>query len=52
MCASKTTSFTPRGGGGSFCRRLFVAINRTFKFAYAQLPGTADKMTVAQFVRI
>jgi hypothetical protein len=31
--------------------RLFVAIDRTSKFAYAQLHETAGKMAVAQFLR-
>ncbi|RUU48588.1 IS481 family transposase [Mesorhizobium sp. M2C.T.Ca.TU.002.02.1.1] len=31
--------------------RLFVAVDRTSKFAYAQLHATADKMTMAQFLR-
>lgn len=31
--------------------RLFVAIDRTSKFAYAQLHETADKMAMAQFLR-
>lgn len=31
--------------------RLFVAIDRTSKFAYAQLHATMDKMTMVQFLR-